>query len=96
MSKYSNKHFTFFPDSLSCLQSLHRINIDHPYILDILYSYYYVCIQDKIVNFCWISSRISIHGINKADKAAKSALDFEIVKFKIPSTDHKHFIKHSI
>ena len=26
-------------------------------------------------------------------KAVKVALDFEIVKFKIPSTDLKHFIK---
>ena len=29
---------------------------------------------------------------NEADKAAKSPLEFEIAKFKIPSTDLKHFI----
>ena len=29
-------YFTIFSDSLSCLQSIHNMNIDHPYILDIL------------------------------------------------------------
>ena len=35
---------------------------------------------------------IGIHGNNESDKAAKSAVDFEIVMFKILSTDLKHFI----
>ena len=87
MSKYT--HFTIFSYSFSCLQSLHSMNIDHSYILDILCNYYYVSNQGKIVNFCWIPSHIGILGNN----AAKSALVFEIVKFKIPSTDLKHFIK---
>ena len=76
MSKYL--HFTIFSDSLSCLQSLHSMNIDHPYILNILYK----SNQGKIVNICWIPSHIGIQGNNEADKAAKSALEFEIVKFK--------------
>ena len=65
--------------------------IDYPDILDILYSYY-VSNQGKIFKFCWIPSHIGIHGNKEADKSAKSALEF--VKFKIPSTDLKHFIKH--
>ena len=32
-------------------------------------------------------------GKNEADKAKKSAINFEIVKFKIPSTDRKLFLK---
>ena len=71
------------------------MNIDHPYISDILYNYYYVSNQGKIVNICWIPSHIGIHGSIEADKAAKSALEFEIVEFKIPSIDPKHF-KNSI
>ena len=31
------------------------------------------------VNFCWILSRVGIHGNNEAGKAAKPELDFEIV-----------------
>ena len=72
------------------------MNYYYPYILDILFSYYSFSNQGKIVKFCWISSHIGKHGNNEADKAVKSALDFEIVKFKIPSTDLKHFIKHYI
>ena len=48
MSKYI--HFTIFSDSLSCLQFLHCRNIDHPFIFDLLYTYYYVSKQGKIVN----------------------------------------------
>ena len=87
MSKYT--YFTIFSDSLSCLQSLHSMNTDHQYILDTLYNYYYVSNQGKIVNICWIPSHIGIHGNNEADKDAKSALEFEIVKFKIPSISLK-------
>ena len=61
-------------------------SIDHPYILNILYSYYCVSNQGKIVNFCWIPSHIGLHGNNEADKA-KSALELDIVMFEIPSTD---------
>ena len=46
--KMSNStYFTIFSDLLSCLQSLHSMNIDYPYILDILYTYYYALINVK-------------------------------------------------
>ena len=78
MSKYT--HFSISSYLLFCLQSLHNTNIDHPYILDILYNYY-VSNQGKIVNICRIPSHISIHGNNEADKAAKSALEFVFIFF---------------
>ena len=71
------------------------MNTEHPYILDILYSYH-VSNQGKIVYLCWIPSHICIHGDNETDKAAKSALEFWYVKFKISSTDLKQLIKLSI
>ena len=46
--------------------------------MGILYNYYHVVVQGKIANFCWIPSHIGIHGNTEADKAAKSALQFEI------------------
>ena len=58
------------------------MNYDHPYILDILFIYYCVFNQDKIVNFRWNPSHIGIHVNNEANMAAKSALEFETVKFK--------------
>ena len=94
------------------------MNIDHQYILDIKYSHYYVSNQGEIVNSCWNPSYIGIHANNKADKAAKSALEFAVViwlkycpygvttpsnqsiafeivklKFKVPPTNLKQFIK---
>ena len=47
---------------------------------------------DKMVTFIWIPSHIGIHGNSKADSAAKSALQFEIVKFRITCTDLTYFI----
>ena len=82
-----NTHFTIFSDSLSCLQSLHNMNIEHPLILSILNNYHQVVQKGKKVKFCWVPSHIGIHGNNKADMAAKSALQFEVAKFKIPYTD---------
>ena len=61
--------------------------------MEILYSYHYVSNQGKIVNTYWIPSYNGKLGNDEAGKGAKSALDFEIVKFKIPSTDLKYSIK---
>ena len=87
-----NTYFTIFSDSLSFLQSPHSMNIDHPYILNILFNYHYVSNQGIIYSICWIPSHI---GTRKqwADKTAKPGLEFEIVKFKFPSTNLKHFNK---
>ena len=60
------------------------MHIDHPHILDILYSYNYVSNEGKIVNFCWIPSHSGINENKVAYTVAKSAFDFEIVKFKFP------------
>ena len=76
ISEYT--YFTIFSASLSCLQSIHNMNIDHPYILDILCNYFHASRQGKIVNFFWISSHIGIHGNSTADRAAESALHFEL------------------
>ena len=92
--KTSNeKRFTIFSDSLSCLQSIKNMNIDHPYILDILQQYTILTEQSKHVEFCWIPSHIGIHGNAKADKAAKDALKYDITHFRIPYTDLKFLIK---
>ena len=61
------------------------MNIDHPYIFNIVLSYYCASNQDKIVNFCWMLIAILIYmGTMK---------QIRLVKIKIPSTDLKYFIK---
>ena len=85
MSK--DTHFTIFSHSLSCLQSLHNMNNEHPLILNILCNYWIASRQGKIVNLFWIPSLIGNHGNDKADTAAKSEFQFEIIKFRIPCID---------
>jgi hypothetical protein len=69
------------------------MNIEHPFILDILKQYCILIKQDKIVEFCWIPSHFGIYGITKADKATKDALKFDIAQFEIPYTDFFLIIK---
>ena len=90
-----NRRIELTSENMSHILQYFPIHIPHDHldILDILYSYY-VSNQGKIVNSCRIRSHIGIHGNKEADKGAKSAIEFEILKFKIPSTDLKHFIKH--
>jgi hypothetical protein len=87
-------HFRLLQNhSLSCLQSIRNMNIDHPYILDIVKTYYLLTKQNEIVEFCWIPSHIGIHGNTKSDKAAKDALIYNIALFRIPYTDLKYLIR---
>ena len=57
------------------------MNIDHTFILSILNNYHQVVQKGKKVKF-WVPSHIGIHGNNKADMAAKSALQFKVAKYK--------------
>ena len=82
----SKSHFKLFSDSLSCLQSLHSMNIDHS---SWIYCTVIIMFPIKVTLSTSAGFHIGIHG----NKAAKSALDFVILKFTIPSTDFKHFIK---
>ena len=50
----------------------------------------------KTLFFCWVPSHIGIRGNEKADSAAKSALDLLHVKVGIPNTDFKHRILTNI
>jgi hypothetical protein len=58
------------------------MNIEHPFILDILKQYRILIKENKIVEFCCMPS-IGIYGNTKADKAVKDALKFDIAQFQI-------------
>ena len=89
-----NTHFTIFSNSLSCLQSLHNMNIDHPYDpSSISYIYHQVVEEGKQVNYVGFPSISAFMATIKQIMAAKSALQFEVVKFKISYTDLKCIIK---
>ena len=50
----------------------------------------------KDIVFCWVPSHTGIKGNEKADSAAKSALDLPRTKVGVPYNDFKHCINQYI
>ena len=53
-------------------------------------------IANKDVIFCWVPSHVGIRGNEKADSAAKSALDLPHAKVGVPYSKFKHLISQYI
>ena len=83
--------FLIFSDSLSCLQALSGEISGNPIIAVLLEKISKLC-ETKQIYFCWLPSHIGIAGNEKADKAAKSALNEDILPLKVPYTDFRHQI----
>jgi hypothetical protein len=69
------------------------MNIDHPYISDIVKKYCLLTKQNKIVEFCWIPSHTGVSGNNNGGKATKDAPKYDIALYRLPFTDLKYLIK---
>ena len=69
-----------FTDSLSCLQALHHMKLEHPLIGMVIRKCVFLNIAKKYIVFCWVPSHTGIKGNEKADSAAKSALDLPCAK----------------
>jgi kelch-like protein 2/3 len=78
---------------MSYLQSLLYRKWQQPLIAEIFEKLQELLILDKHVKFCWVPSHIGIQGNEKADMAAKAALQRPVVtNIKIPYTDFKQSI----
>ena len=89
-----DRNFWIFSDSLSCLQAIKFRQLQNPLILNILQKCHMLMVtHDKIVQFCWIPSHVGISGNEKADLAAKGAIQLPInTDIKLPYTDLKQDI----
>ena len=64
-------------------------NLDHPIVCQILLKYHILTVKSFNIVFCWLPNRVGILGNEKADKAAKSALNKPILRIPVPYTDLK-------
>jgi ribonuclease HI len=85
--------FVVFSDSLSCLQAIHYAKWSSPFVRDILEKCHFLSLYGKEVHFCWIPSHVGIAGNERADSAAKDALQFAISDIRLPHTDYKQMVK---
>jgi len=88
--------FIIFTDSLSCLQALHSMKLEHPLIGMVIRKCVFLSIANKHVVFCWVPSHVGIAGNEKADSAAKFALNLPRVIMGIPYTDFKYHINKRV
>ncbi len=95
ISNLDRKDYIIFSDSLSVLQSLKNRNLSNPLIKQLLIKHHNISVSKNIV-FCWLPSHSGIHGNEEADKAAKSALNLNEAKMKLPFTDFKPLINQYI
>ena len=78
------KNFIIFSDSMSSLEaSGFKLEID--IVQNIIKDYTHLANSGKII--CWIPSHVNIHGNDRADTAAKSALSLPITNKKLPARE---------
>ena len=58
--------------------------------------FFFLILPKKDIFFCWVPSHTGIKGNEKADSAAKSALDLPRAKVGVPYTDVKYLISQYI
>ena len=85
-----------FTDSRSCIQALHHMKLEHPLIGMVIRKCVFFNIAKKEKQMCWVPNHTGIKGNEKADLAAKSALDLPRAKIGVPYTDFKHLISQYI
>ena len=92
----SESKFIIFTDSLSCLQALLYMKLEHPLIGMAILKCVFLNIANKDIILCWVPSHVGIRGNEKADSAAKSALDLPHAQVGVPYTDFKLLISQYI
>ena len=81
-----NNKLVVFGDSKSALQALLSM-WDHPTVQTIMRFFSFLAYCTKTVIFCWIPSHMGISGNERADSAAKAALQKDVSNCLISYTD---------
>jgi ribonuclease HI len=89
----SHNKFIILSDSLSCLQSIHSMNLHNPLILDICNKIHKLTTCGNSICFIWIPSHIGISGNTLADSEAKAALQLPVTNLPVPHADFVGLIK---
>ena len=92
IEKSNKKKFIICSDSLSCLQALENRKLDHPLLIELLTKLTTLHVVDFDIFFCWVPGHVGIKGNERADSAAKQALDLPITECCIPYTDLRQHI----
>ena len=88
ISKNKHNKFIIFSDSLSVLTSLRNKKLENLLIAKLLSRLDSMSSHKEII-MCWIPSHIGVSGNERADSAAKLALDLSPNNISIPYTDLK-------
>jgi len=72
------KNFIIFSDSMSSLEAVSGFKIEIDIVQNITKVYTQLANSGKTIILCWIPSHVNIHGNERADTAAKSALSLPV------------------
>ena len=72
------------------------MKLEHPLIGMVIRKCVFLNFDKKDIVFCWVPRHNGIMGYEKADFAAKSALNFSRTKVGVPYSDFKHCISQDI
>jgi len=88
--------FVLCVDSMSCLQAIENLHVEHPIVLEILELFYSSRTLKKDIQFCWVPSHMGIRGNEYADEVAKAALNDQPQNMALPYSDFRHIIHNYI
>jgi ribonuclease HI len=86
----SNKtQFLICSDSLSCLQAIQNVKLDHPFLRQIQIKLSELNADLFDIIFCWVPAHVGLKGNERADRLAKQALLSPVELCPIPHTDFR-------
>ena len=91
-----NIKIVIYSDSRSALEALKGYTHKNPLVLQIKMKLNIYYSQGLNIEFCWIPAHVGINGNEKADAAAKSAIDSPTYITKLPANDYITTVKSVI